>query len=351
MKTSVAGLVAGRLDPLDQDRRAPPRWTRGRGRSRPRRRPSVPRPRSFSVPLSAWKISAPIRSASEKLGAPAGTTMNSWKSTELSAWAPPLSTFIIGTGSTVGRVARVAVELGDVGVERHPGLGRGRAGGRQRDAEDRVGAEPRLVRRPVELASGCGRSPPGRSARAPDQRLRRSSSLTFATALPTPLPAHASPPSRSSVASNSPVEAPEGTAARPRAPESSATSTSTVGLPRESRIWRAWMRSIAPIAEAREASGSASRRRSAAARRASSGSTPSRRESRTTSSSISPTARSASSRVARSAGDAALGLGAAQDLARVEQPGQVLGHVGERVVGAPALDLALDLVPVPQHLG
>ena len=28
--------------------------------------------------------------------------MNSWKSTELSAWAPPLSTFIIGTGSSVG---------------------------------------------------------------------------------------------------------------------------------------------------------------------------------------------------------------------------------------------------------
>ena len=27
--------------------------------------------------------------------------MNSWKSTELSAWAPPLSTFIIGTGSTM----------------------------------------------------------------------------------------------------------------------------------------------------------------------------------------------------------------------------------------------------------
>ena len=27
-------------------------------------------------------------------------TMNSWKSTLLSAWAPPLRTFIIGTGST-----------------------------------------------------------------------------------------------------------------------------------------------------------------------------------------------------------------------------------------------------------
>ncbi len=43
-----------------------------------------------------------MRRHSEKLGAPAGTTMNSWKSTELSAWAPPLSTFIIGTGSTAG---------------------------------------------------------------------------------------------------------------------------------------------------------------------------------------------------------------------------------------------------------
>ena len=49
-------------------------------------------------------------------------------------------------------VARGAVELGDVGVERHARVGRGGAGDRERDAEDRVGAEPRLVRRPVELA-------------------------------------------------------------------------------------------------------------------------------------------------------------------------------------------------------
>jgi hypothetical protein len=47
-------------------------------------------------------------------------------------------------------------------------------------------------------------------------------------------------PSRSSTASFSPVEAPEGTAARPMAPPRGTTSTSTVGLPRESRIWRAW---------------------------------------------------------------------------------------------------------------
>ena len=32
--------------------------------------------------------------------------MNSCRSTELSAWAPPLITFIIGTGSTVAALAR-----------------------------------------------------------------------------------------------------------------------------------------------------------------------------------------------------------------------------------------------------
>jgi len=45
-----------------------------------------------------------------------------------------------------------------------------------------------------------------------------------------------------------PVEAPEGTAARPMLPSSSVTSTSTVGLPRLSRIWRAWTSTIAVMA-------------------------------------------------------------------------------------------------------
>src|SRR5918998_1344380 len=63
---------------------------------------------------------------------------------------------------------------------------------------------------------------------------------TFSTARSTPLPRYApASPSRSSTASNCPVEAPDGTAARPTAPDSSRTSTSTVGFPRESRIWRA----------------------------------------------------------------------------------------------------------------
>src|SRR3954452_19005427 len=70
------------------------------------------------------------------------------------------------------------------------------------------------------------------------------SPLTFSTAFVTPLPPNASPPSRSSVASNSPGEAPLGTAARTAAPERRTSSTSTVGLPRLSRIWRAWTFSI-----------------------------------------------------------------------------------------------------------
>ena len=65
---------------------------------------------------------------------------------------------------------------------------------------------------------------------------RAISPSTLCTARVTPLPFQGSPPSRSSQASNSPVEAPEGTAACPCAPERSPTSTSTVGLPRLSRI-------------------------------------------------------------------------------------------------------------------
>src|SRR6266481_4790604 len=63
--------------------------------------------------------------------------------------------------------------------------------------------------------------------------------LTLPTAFRTPLPPYrALSPSRSSSASRSPVDAPDGTAARPNAPSASETSTSTVGLPRESRISR-----------------------------------------------------------------------------------------------------------------
>src|SRR5215204_7366176 len=69
-------------------------------------------------------------------------------------------------------------------------------------------------------------------------------SITPSTALLTPFPPKRASPSRSSTASKAPVEAPEGTAARPSEPSSRMTSTSTVGLPRESRISRAPMNSI-----------------------------------------------------------------------------------------------------------
>src|SRR2546422_2147082 len=56
----------------------------------------------------------------------------------------------------------------------------------------------------------------------------------------TPCPAYApGSPSRSSCASALPVDAPDGTEARPAIPPASSTSASTVGRPRESRIWRA----------------------------------------------------------------------------------------------------------------
>src|SRR6185369_16053918 len=65
-------------------------------------------------------------------------------------------------------------------------------------------------------------------------------SLTFRTACKTPLPPYRFlSPSRSSTASCSPVEAPDGTDARPVTPSAKTTSASTVGLPRESSISRA----------------------------------------------------------------------------------------------------------------
>ena len=61
-------------------------------------------------------------------------------------------------------------------------------------------------------------------------------SLTLSTAFNTPLPTYLPlSPSLNSTASKAPVDAPDGTIALPRAPLSNTTSTSTVGLPLESR--------------------------------------------------------------------------------------------------------------------
>ena len=71
--------------------------------------------------------------------------MNSWRSIELSAWTPPLMTLSIGTGSVVASAPPRWRK------SETPGVGRRGLRVRERDTEDRVRAEPSLVRRPVEL--------------------------------------------------------------------------------------------------------------------------------------------------------------------------------------------------------
>ena len=77
--------------------------------------------------------------------------MNSWKSTLLSACAPPLRMFIIGTGSTYWPSAGARpLSVREVRVERPACRGGRGARDGHRDAEQRVGAEAALGRRAVE---------------------------------------------------------------------------------------------------------------------------------------------------------------------------------------------------------
>ena len=125
----------------------------------------------------------PRRSAAprQKLSAPTGMIMNSWKSIGLSACTPPLMMFIIGTGSVARRGAA------DIAIERQVAAIGGGLGHGQRDAENGVGAEPALVRRAVELDHGLVDLRP-----APRHPCRPSASkispLTASTAFSTPLP-------------------------------------------------------------------------------------------------------------------------------------------------------------------
>ena len=186
---------------------------------------AVERPWSCSVFFSAWKTSAPMRSA---LGEARRADRHDHELLEVD--------LVVGVRAAVQHVhhrhgqhvRRLAAE---VAPQRLPGLGRGRLRGRERHAEDRVGAEAALVRRAVEVDHRAVERllVGGVDAAAPPRRSRRSRSRPPSTR---PCRPSASPPSRSSTASNSPVEAPEGTAARPAAPDFSSTSTSTVGLPR-----------------------------------------------------------------------------------------------------------------------
>ena len=191
--------------------------------------------------FSAWNTSAPQRSASRKLGAPTGMIMNSCRSRLLLACAPPLMTFIIGTGSCMRAGAA------EVAVQRQAGLLGRRLGHRQRHGQHGIGAEPRLVLGAVQIDQGLVDErlldrvqPDDRFADLGIDVLDRVQHALAEVAL------------RVAVAQfdrlRAPVEAPEGTAARPITPDSSSTSASTVGLPRESRISRATTSTIELIA-------------------------------------------------------------------------------------------------------
>ena len=190
----------------------------------------VPWPPERSSRFSAWYTSAPARSASEKFSMPAGATMNSWMSVESWACLPPLRMLSMGTGS----------------VTPAP---RCRYRGTPLDAAAAwatASDTPSTALAPMEDLSGVPSASRSRWstvawswAERPDTA-RASRRFTFSTAVRTPTPPkREASPSRSSTASYWPVLAPEGTAARPRAPSDRRTSTSTVGLPRESRISRA----------------------------------------------------------------------------------------------------------------
>ena len=393
----VAGAVARRLDRPRRASRAPPRSMAGRARTRPRRRPSVDRPRSWSVLLERVEDLGAHRSASAKRRRADG---HDHELLEVDG--------VVGVGAAVEDVhhrhgQHVRGLAAQVALQRQPRLRRRGVRDGERDAEDRVGARG-------GTCSACrrGRSAPvepglvgGVARRA---RASAISPLTLATALRArPCRRSASSPSRSSIASSSPVEAPDGTAARPAAPERSAeldldgrvapavedlagvdASRSGSWRPRPtgrpsppaapSRRARARSPSsssdhVAPLrAASSSAPSTAARKRAEDARSASSGSTLSLRATLTTAKSRSPDGvearvavlarlaqrlRLAGDRVERVVGGRGVEAGrrrAALDLARVQQRREVLGHLAEDARLPPGLG-ALDRVPVAQHLG
>ena len=190
--------VAGALDGAQQQRRAPPRWTRTRARIRPRpRRPySVPR---FAHQLAggAIDLGGPCRGPRRSCPRASGMTMKSWMSTRRPACAPPPKIWISGSGRRTRprlrqvRARAAAVRCGRRVQHRHRGCDRG------------VAAEPRLLRRAVERDQMRRRSRPGRR-RPADQQARRSRRSRWRPPWRTSIPPSALPPSRRSTASPEP---------------------------------------------------------------------------------------------------------------------------------------------------
>src|SRR5271168_1033916 len=149
--------------------------------------------------------------------------------------------FIIGQGS---RFAELSVEYRERYL--YNGCFSATAAAREAAMETaRIALAPRRDLVGVPSSEIILWSRPRWSAASKPMTALASSPLALAAALSTPLPRYlVLSPSRSSSASCSPVDAPDGTAPRPNAPPSRRTSASTVGFPRESRTWRAWTRAI-----------------------------------------------------------------------------------------------------------
>ena len=230
--TCVAGREAGALDRLRPASRAPPRWSRSRATSRPRRR----RRRSARAPASGGRRGGrprpSTRAPAAKLARRGQTTMKSWMSTRRPACAPPPKIWICGIGSSV------AVAAAEVLVQRHAAATRPTACAAAIDTASvalaprrvLVGVPSSSIRRAVERGLVVG-------AQA-DERAR-DLAVDVADRLQHVEPAEArAPPSRSSCASRVPLDAPAGAIARPTAPSCSVTSASTVGRPRLSHTRR-----------------------------------------------------------------------------------------------------------------
>src|SRR6266511_511394 len=167
-------------------------------------------------------------------------------STLESACAPPLRMFIIGTGSRCA-----------LGPPRY----RKRLSSAEPAAALATASEtPRMALAPsADLSGVASRSSIFWSIRRCSLASYPTSSgairsAMLSTARWTPLPPYRlGSPSRSSIASNAPVDAPDGTAARAIVPSSSPISTSMVGFPRESRISLATIASMVATSASRSA--------------------------------------------------------------------------------------------------
>ena len=126
-------------------------------------------------------------------------------------------------------------DAAEISIQRQVVRGRRRVRTGERHAKDRVRPQLTLVRCPVEVVEE--RIHASLVAGVETQQLRRDPIRDVRHGrqdAPLP-PKRPLSPSRSSTASWAPVEAPDGTAARPTEPSARTTSTSMVGLPRELR--------------------------------------------------------------------------------------------------------------------